>query len=190
MAEGERARECTGAGEKWSKMPTAQHITEYCLKEAEEQWDSSTGLIVVINPGEWWIFKQHSPAGGVLAPLDYTRLRRVKLVNNKFLWCSCGLPSRLKYPCQHIYAVTEQVSMSMFAVRWYSKFQHYYGRDGAKDWTEVFDVMLAGEFKRDHSNGECIYVHGMDFILKKTSRGYPWKMTTMQWLYRQSIYIN
>ncbi|KAG7340137.1 SWIM zinc finger domain protein [Nitzschia inconspicua] len=152
---------------KWSEMPTAQHLTEYCLLKAKEEWDVSTNLIVVhakIDPGEWWVFKPHNPSGGVLAPPVYTRLRRVKLVNEKFLWCSCGLPSRLKYPCRHIYAVTKQVSMTMFAVRWHSQFQHYYGRDGAEDWTDVFDVMLAEEFERDHSNGECIFVHGMDFL--------------------------
>ncbi|KAG7373839.1 SWIM zinc finger domain protein [Nitzschia inconspicua] len=152
---------------KWSEIPTAQHLTEYCLLKAKEEWDVSTNLIVVhanIDPGEWWVFKPHNPSGGVLAPPVYTRLRRVKLVNEKFLWCSCGLPSRLKYPCRHIYAVTKQVSMTMFAVRWHSQFQHYYGRDGAEDWTDVFDVMLAEEFERDHSNGECIFVHGMDFL--------------------------
>ncbi|KAG7369893.1 MULE transposase domain containing protein [Nitzschia inconspicua] len=65
------------------------------------------------------------------------------------------------------YAVTKRVSMTMFAVRWHSQFQHYYGRDGAEDWTEVFDMMMAEEFERDHSNGECIYVHGMDFLSQK-----------------------
>ncbi|KAG7344104.1 hypothetical protein IV203_022112 [Nitzschia inconspicua] len=57
--------------------------------------------------------------------------------------------------------------MSIFAVRCHSQFQPYYGRDGAEDWTDVFDVMLVEEFERDHSNGKCIYVHSMDFLSQK-----------------------
>ncbi|KAG7371399.1 MULE transposase domain containing protein [Nitzschia inconspicua] len=152
---------------KWSQMPTAAHLTEYCLKVAKKEWKSSTSLIVVhakIDPGEWWVFKEHEPSGGVSAPPDYTRLRCVKLVHEEFLWCSCGLPSRMKYPCRHIYAVTKQVSMCMFGVRWHSQFQHYYGRTGQEEWTEVFDTMMADEFARKHSEGECVCVDGMEFL--------------------------
>ncbi|KAG7343102.1 hypothetical protein IV203_021047 [Nitzschia inconspicua] len=70
----------------------------------------------------------------------------------------------MKYPCRHIYAVTKQVSMNMFGVRWHSQFQHYYGRDGAEDWTAVFDLMMADEFERDNKNGEVINIEGMDFL--------------------------
>ncbi|KAG7341093.1 SWIM zinc finger domain protein [Nitzschia inconspicua] len=128
------------------------HLTEYCLMKAKEEWNVAETLVVVhanMDPGEWWVFKEHHPVGGVTTPPGYTRLRRVMVVHQNFLWCSCGLPSRMNYPCQHIYAVTKQVSMNMFGVRWHSQFQHHYGRDGAEDWTGVFDSMMADEFERD-----------------------------------------
>ncbi|KAG7338736.1 SWIM zinc finger domain protein [Nitzschia inconspicua] len=152
---------------KWSEMPTTRHLTEYCLMKAKEEWDVANTLVVIhakMDPGEWWVFKEHDSCGGLSAPPGYTRLRRVKVVHQNFLWCSCGLPSRMKYPCRHIYAVTKQVSMNMFGVRWHSQFQHYYGRDGAEDWTAVFDSMMADEFERDNKNGEVINIEGMDFL--------------------------
>ncbi|KAG7368905.1 MULE transposase domain containing protein [Nitzschia inconspicua] len=152
---------------KWSEMPTTRHLTEYCLMKAKEEWDVANSLVVIhakMDPGEWWVFKEHDSCGGLSAPPGYTRLRRAKVVHQNFLWCSCGLPSRMKYPCRHIYAVTKQVSMNMFGVRWHSRFQHYYGRDGAEDWTAVFDSMMADEFERDNKNGEVINIEGMDFL--------------------------
>ncbi|KAG7341841.1 hypothetical protein IV203_006933 [Nitzschia inconspicua] len=40
---------------KWAEMPTAQHLTEYCLMKAKEEWDVSTSLIAMyakIDPGD------------------------------------------------------------------------------------------------------------------------------------------
>ncbi|KAG7348757.1 hypothetical protein IV203_011354 [Nitzschia inconspicua] len=89
---------------KWSEMPTTRHLTEYCLMKAKEEWDVANSLVVIhakMDPGEWWVFKEHDSCGGLSAPPGYTRLRRVKVVHQNFLWCSCGLPSRMKYPCRH-----------------------------------------------------------------------------------------
>ncbi|KAG7357897.1 SWIM zinc finger domain protein [Nitzschia inconspicua] len=104
---------------KWSELPTIRHLTEYCLMKAKEEWNVAETLVVVrtnMDLGEWWVYKEHHPVGRVTAPPGYTRLRRVKVVHQNFLWCSCGLPSRMNYPCQHIYAVTKQVSMNMFGM--------------------------------------------------------------------------
>ncbi|KAG7339132.1 hypothetical protein IV203_020075 [Nitzschia inconspicua] len=150
---------------KWSEMPTARHLTEYCLMKAKEEWQVAKTLVVIhvcMDPVEWWVFKEHATSGGVSAPPRYTRLRRVKVVHQKNLWFSCGLPSRMKYPCRN--AVTKQVSMNMFGVRWHSHFQHCYGRDGADDWTQVFDSMMADGFERDYRSGEVINIEGMDFL--------------------------
>ncbi|KAG7362290.1 hypothetical protein IV203_025956 [Nitzschia inconspicua] len=146
-------------------MPTVRHLTEYCLMKAKEEWNVAETLVVVhaiMDPGEWWVFKEHDPVGRVTAPPGYTRLRRVKVVHQKILWCSCGLPSRM-----NIYAVTKQLSINMFDVRWHSQFQHHYGRDGAEDWTGVFDSMMAYEFERDYRSGEVINIEGMDFLTQQ-----------------------
>ncbi|KAG7372707.1 hypothetical protein IV203_018850 [Nitzschia inconspicua] len=55
----------------------------------------------------------------------------------------------------------------MFGVRWHSQYQHHYGRDGAEDWTGVFDSMMADEFERDYRSGEAINIEGMDFLMQQ-----------------------
>ncbi|KAG7345337.1 hypothetical protein IV203_032868 [Nitzschia inconspicua] len=66
-----------------------------CLAKTEEEWEARADLVVVqANTEEWWVFKPHQGTGRVSAPTTYTRLRRVKLVNKRYIWCSYGLPSR------------------------------------------------------------------------------------------------
>jgi len=172
----ERQREVAKQQRRWKKfssLPTAPHLTEFCQKEVDRQWGRRTLFVVVhakVNMGEWWVFQPHQHTGGVSAPPAYSRLRRVKLVNGKYLWCSCGLPSRMKYPCAHVYAVTQEVSMCMFGVRWYSQFQHFYGRECQGHWTKAFDSMMAMEFdsmmSRNNKDGveEVLDVDGMEFL--------------------------
>ncbi|KAG7357913.1 hypothetical protein IV203_014529 [Nitzschia inconspicua] len=75
---------------KWSELPTVRHLTENCLMKAkEEKWNVAETLVVVhanMDLGEWWVFKEHDPVGGLTAPPGYTRLRRVKVVHQNFLW--------------------------------------------------------------------------------------------------------
>ncbi|KAG7373559.1 hypothetical protein IV203_034283 [Nitzschia inconspicua] len=77
----------------------------------------------------------------------------------------------MKYPCAHVYAVTQLVWMSMFGVRWHSQFQHFYGRAGQDRWTEIFDSMMAAEFdnfitarKDEDGEGKVLCVDGMEFL--------------------------
>ncbi|KAG7358499.1 hypothetical protein IV203_015088 [Nitzschia inconspicua] len=77
--------------QKFSSLPTAGHLTEFCQKEVERQW-GRRGLYVVVqanvDQGEWWVFQPHEDSGGISAPPRYTRLRRVKLVS-KTCRCVC-----------------------------------------------------------------------------------------------------
>ncbi|KAG7345194.1 hypothetical protein IV203_032725 [Nitzschia inconspicua] len=69
----------------------------------EEQWDLRFKYTVVhAKTDEWWVYFPHTSSNGLSDPPRFTRPRSVKLVEQKYLWCSCGLPSRMKYPCRHI----------------------------------------------------------------------------------------
>jgi hypothetical protein len=159
--------------QKWSKMPTANKLTTYCQTVADEQWDLRAEYAVVhVSPVEWWVFRPDNTPSERKFPPRYLRLRKVKLVDACYLWCSCGLPSRTKYPCRHIYAVTHEVHEQMFGLRWHVNFQYHYGRRGSEQWTEVFDSMLAEEFARKHTAGQVIFVKGMSFLT--TNNKLPW----------------
>ncbi|KAG7373568.1 SWIM zinc finger domain protein [Nitzschia inconspicua] len=132
---------------KWSDMPTAKFLTAHCQEIAEEQWDLRFNYAVVhARSDEWWVYFPHTSSGGVAAPPRFTRLRRVKLVERCYLWCSCGLPSWMKHPCRHIYAVTQEVALNMFGVRWHSNFQYYYSRHS--QWTKCYSGLMEDEYQR------------------------------------------
>ncbi|KAG7344087.1 hypothetical protein IV203_022095 [Nitzschia inconspicua] len=40
-------------------------------------------------------------------------------------------------------------------------------REGAEDWTGVFDSMMADEFERDYRSGEVLNIEGMDFLTQQ-----------------------
>ena len=42
---------------------------------------------------------------GKMSPLFY-RLRKIKIIKGRFVHCSCGLPSKMNYPCRHIMYIT------------------------------------------------------------------------------------
>ncbi|KAG7369587.1 hypothetical protein IV203_027333 [Nitzschia inconspicua] len=74
--------------QKFSSLPTAGHLTEFCQKGTKHQW-GRRGLYVVVqanvDQGGRWVFQPREHSGGISAPPRYTRLRRVKLINTKYL---------------------------------------------------------------------------------------------------------
>ncbi|KAG7344907.1 SWIM zinc finger domain protein [Nitzschia inconspicua] len=150
---------------KWPDMPTADFLTKYCQGMAEEQRDLRFVYTVVhAKTNEWWVYFPHTSSNGLSDPPMFTRLRSVKLVEQKYLWCSCGLPSRMKYPCRHIYAVTQEVSLNMFGVRWHSNFQYHYSRD--THWTACYSGLMEDEYERTKRGGRPINVEKLEFLSK------------------------
>ncbi|KAG7353009.1 SWIM zinc finger domain protein [Nitzschia inconspicua] len=157
---------------KWSDMPTADFLTRYCQEMAEEQWDLRFEYAVVhAKTDEWWVYFPHTSSNGLSDPPRFTRLRSVKLVEQKYLWCSCGLPSRMKYPCRHIYAVTQEVSLNMFGVRWHSNFQYHYSRD--TQWTACYSGLMEDEYERTKRGGRPINVEKLEFLSKTLDSWIP-----------------
>jgi hypothetical protein len=151
--------------QKWAKTGTANFLTNYCQAAIDNQWElAGTYTVVRASANEWWVYRPDNNNTGRAFPPRYYRLRIVRLINNRFCWCSCGLPSRVKYPCRHILAVTGEVTEQMFGLRWHAKFQYHYGRHGSEEWTRHFNIMLNDEFARCHRQGECILVSGMKFL--------------------------
>ncbi|KAG7345256.1 SWIM zinc finger domain protein [Nitzschia inconspicua] len=157
---------------KWSDMPTAKFLTAHCQEIAEEQWDLRFNYAVVhARSDEWWVYFPHTSSGGVAAPPRFTRLRRVKLVERRYLWCSCGLPSRMKYPCRHIYAVTQEVSLNMFGVRWHSNFQYHYSRHS--QWTKCYSGLMEDEYQRTKKGGRPVDVEKLEFLSRTLDSWIP-----------------
>jgi hypothetical protein len=151
--------------QKWAKTETANFLTNYCQAITDEQWVLAQSYVVVrAFPTEWWVYRPDDTKSDRSFPPRYYRLRKVRLVNNEFCWCSCGVPSRRKYPCRHILAVTSEVKPHMFALRWHANFQYHYGRKHSESFTKQFNKMLYEEFSRNVRKGECILVSGMQFL--------------------------
>ena len=86
----------------------------------------------------------------------FYRLRVVKLVNQKYLSCSCGLSARMKYPCRHIMCITEGYSIEMFSLRWLIIYQHTFDRKNYNELSEVFRHIQHFEFSNSIEKGEVI----------------------------------
>ena len=80
-----------------------------------------------------------------LSPRFY-RMRGVQRVNNKILRCSCGLPSRIKIPCQHIMSVYDRYTIEMIGLRWLIIYQHAFLKKGFEKLTELFRMMEVAKF--------------------------------------------
>lgn len=63
---------------------------------------------------------------------QYTRTRRVSIIDGTFMKCSCGLFSRCGYPCRHIYAVLNRPPITQDAIpRYHVYFAHLFNRHEA-----------------------------------------------------------
>ena len=64
----------------------------------------------------------------------------------------------MKFPCRHILAVLKDYDIRMFSVRWLTKYQRYFDRQGFDEMYNVFRDMELEEFNRNITEGEHIYV--------------------------------
>jgi hypothetical protein len=126
--------------QKWTQMSTANHLTDYCQAMADIQWELAQHCVVVhASRSEWYVYRPDNSGSQRCFPPRYLRLRKVCVVDDTYAWCTCGLPHRTKYPCQHLYAVTGEAHPQMFAQHWTAAFQHFYQRPEAESLTEKMD---------------------------------------------------
>jgi MULE transposase domain/SWIM zinc finger len=63
---------------------------------------------------------------------QYTRTRRVSIIDGKYVKCSCGLFSRCGYPCRHIYAVLKRSPRTQDVIpRYHVFYAHLFNRNEA-----------------------------------------------------------
>jgi hypothetical protein len=103
----------------------------------------------------------------------YLRVRTVEMIDDEYLFCSCGWQSRMMMPCCHIFRIVEHFHPDMYSVIWSSYFQYYYRKN--KEYTKVFDEQIREEhnrgFKQDIKvKGLCIkdnwkFINGEDIVL-------------------------
>ena len=90
----------------------------------------------------------------------FYRLRKVRLINGKYMTCSCGYPKRMKSPCVHIMRVTGVRLPLMYHVRWWMLFQYHFmkvgGNETSKIMTDHFHKMLAKESHRRRDEDICV----------------------------------
>jgi hypothetical protein len=72
----------------------------------------------------------------------YKRLRKVNLLPQKRVDCSCGCATDMRMPCRHILAVFDESNMIMWHVMWHKAFQTNYAREGQEVVTNLYDNIL------------------------------------------------
>ena len=78
----------------------------------------------------------------------------MKIVNDRFLSCTCGFCARMKIPCQHIMNIAHGYEPSMFGLRWLIIYQHSFDREGYDDLSKHLREMELEEFSRRNVEGE------------------------------------
>ena len=94
-------------------------------------------------------------------PMGLYRLRTVKLYQNHYISCSCGLPVRRKIPCRHILFVMRRFSIEMIAPRWLKMYQYDFERPGNNRLTKLYRQVESDHYIRDIEHKEAIYVHSI-----------------------------
>ena len=91
------------------------------------------------------------------------RIRVVRIINNKYMFCSCGKSGRSRSPCTHVFAVVKKRDKIMYAVRHLIAYQHYYLRDqhnvDNKRITNAFNILIEQEKQREEE--EQILIEGI-----------------------------
>ena len=86
----------------------------------------------------------------------FYRLRTVEIINGSQLFCSCGLPSRLKMPCRHILSIFGEYDIKMFGLRWLILYQHAFDRPGYDNLSTLFRKMEATEYSNNSNSFQTI----------------------------------
>ena len=149
----------------WSKLDTRNYLTNYCETLACEQWDLSSNCKVIRESVDNFLVFTLCSTGSerpYKMPIpSFFRIRKVCTTQNGYMSCSCGLPSRNKYPCRHIMAVVGKVHWKMYGVRWLVHYNHAFERVGKEDLSKIFRHMETKEHKCDVQKGEQVWVEGL-----------------------------
>ena len=102
-----------------------EYLTDYAYKYAEnELFLSKSCRAMKVSNTEYCVYAPDDikKKRGIIP--KFYRMRRVKLMKDNFVSCSCGLSSRMKLPCRHIMSVNDGYVIEMFALRWQILYQH------------------------------------------------------------------
>ena len=107
----------------------------------------------------------------------FIRVRKVRVVSDKFITCSCGYVQRYLAPCRHVMAVLQKrefVIPSLFHIRWFKQFHYYFGNDICpEEMKEVHESMKElfnkchNEFYDNRGRYYGCNVQGNKFLLQK-----------------------
>jgi hypothetical protein len=90
----------------------------------------------------------------------YKRLRKVTLLHQNRVDCSCGCATDMRMPCRHILAVFDESKLIMWHVMWHKAFQTDYARNGMEKATKLYDEVLKEVDSKGVSYDGC----EMDFL--------------------------
>ena len=141
----------------WSSSPTKNHLTEHAEKNAEKLWELSGSCRVVTKKANelHWVCVPCQPNHKNESPVpSFCRVREAKTASGTRASCSCGLPSRKKWPCHHMMAVVGRTHPKMCSVRWHAQHGHFFHREGNDTMTELFREMEEKEERIQNDVGE------------------------------------
>ena len=143
--------------ETFDRKDRGHYLTNYAYKKVEEELLLSRQCRAVQTSSD--TYNVYTPdvnqVKGKMPPSFY-RLRKVLIVKGCFAHCSCGLPSRMKYPCRHILSITNEYLIKNFGIRWLNTYQFAFGRKGHDEMTNILREIEKMEFDRGITSGEVI----------------------------------
>ena len=147
----------------YTRSNTSDYLTRYMHGLCIKNFDNRIHFHVCYRgANEWYVMEkkllqemlESSKSGVDTAPTTdderprytrFVRVRKVRVVNNKFMTCSCGYVQRYLAPCHHIMAVLsekEYIIPSLFHLRWFKHFNYYFGDEFCtNEMTDVHDSM-------------------------------------------------
>ena len=106
----------------------------------------------------------------------FVRVRRVRIVHNKYITCTCGYVQNYLSPCHHIMNVLWErrfVLPSLFHIRWYKHFNYYFGDEFCSNQMKDFHASMKDLYNKCHDecydeNGRYMgcNITGNPFVLK------------------------
>lgn len=123
-------------------------VNMYCLEKIIFQSDQGKEYSLLRESETSFLVKRSDslgPASASIQTIDpnspdfehfivpqYSRTRRVSIVEGKYMKCSCGLFSRCGYPCRHIYAVLKRPPRTQDTIpRYHVHYSHLFNRHEA-----------------------------------------------------------
>jgi hypothetical protein len=134
-----------------------------------------------VKANEFWVMNLNDQSGDssyYQPPIPmYKRLRKVNLLPQKRVDCSCGCATNMRMPCRHILAVFDESKLIMWHVMWHKAFQTNYAREGQEVATNIYDNILKDVESQGVSYDGCEMnlLHDSDYPIFQDDR------TTYSW---------